>query len=200
MDTIDDNVAIRLKLLIQKLGVTNSIFAENCEISRATLSQLLTGRNQKISNVIINKIHEAYPQVSILWLLFNEGEMFSGGNNGNAAAGTGDSPNDEANFNSNNPDGIDYAHKYGIESSNESCENQNSFTVPQNDCKYLKENRLNSGYNDSQLSGNKNVNPSQNIPELLGEIENLKKNKRKVVQITIYYDDSTFETFIPGSK
>lgn len=32
------------------------------------------------------------------------------------------------------------------------------------------------------------------------EIENLQKNPRKVTQITVYYDDSTFETFFPAPK
>ena len=35
------------------------------------------------------------------------------------------------------------------------------------------------------------------INDLQRQIENLRSNPRKVVQITIYYDDSTFETFIP---
>lgn len=33
--------------------------------------------------------------------------------------------------------------------------------------------------------------------ELMQQIEKMKKNPRKVSQITIYYDDSTFETFYP---
>lgn len=78
MDMSEDNIAIRLKFLIQKLGITNSVFADNCGISRATLSQLLTGRNKKISDVIIGQIHTAYPALSIMWLLFNEGSMWLG--------------------------------------------------------------------------------------------------------------------------
>lgn len=35
------------------------------------------------------------------------------------------------------------------------------------------------------------------IMDLQRQIENMKQNPRKVIQITIYYDDSTFETFIP---
>ena len=34
--------------------------------------------------------------------------------------------------------------------------------------------------------------------ELMREIEKMRKNPRKVIQITVYYDDSTFETFYPG--
>ena len=35
------------------------------------------------------------------------------------------------------------------------------------------------------------------IKELQKEIESMKKNPRKVTQITVYYDDTTFETFSP---
>ena len=33
---------------------------------------------------------------------------------------------------------------------------------------------------------------------LMKQIEAMKQNARRVVQITIYYDDSTFETFSPA--
>lgn len=73
-----DNIAIRLKLLIRDLDITNSEFADKCGFSRATLSQLLTGRNKKISDVMISLIHDTYPDLSILWLLFDEGPMWLG--------------------------------------------------------------------------------------------------------------------------
>lgn len=66
---------------IKKFIVTNSIpvtqFADNCNISRSTLSQLLGGRNKKVSDEIISKIHTTYPNLSIYWLLFGEGNMMS---------------------------------------------------------------------------------------------------------------------------
>ena len=73
----DQNIAIRLKFLIEELGISNSQFADECNISRPTLSQLVTGRNKKVSDVIISQIHKAYPDLSILWLLFGEGDVWN---------------------------------------------------------------------------------------------------------------------------
>lgn len=75
MDNIPDNIAARLKFFIENRGLTNSQFADSCEIPRPTLSQILSGRNKKISDLLIGQIHRAYPELSVLWLLFGEGEM-----------------------------------------------------------------------------------------------------------------------------
>ena len=73
---MEDNVAIRLKGFMDEMDLTNSQFADKCGIPRPTLSQLLTGRNKKISDVLVGQIHNAFPRLSVLWLLFGEGDMF----------------------------------------------------------------------------------------------------------------------------
>lgn len=65
----------RLKYYMDSIGVSISQFADNCGIPRPSMSQLLNGRNKRISDDVINKIHAAYPNLSILWLMFGEGEM-----------------------------------------------------------------------------------------------------------------------------
>ena len=70
------DIVIRLKEFIARLGISVSTFADNCGIPRPTLSQLLNGRNRKISNEVLEKIHRAYPQVNMSWLMFGEGDMF----------------------------------------------------------------------------------------------------------------------------
>lgn len=57
-----------------------SQFADTCGIPRPTMSQILNGRNKKISDELISKIHSAYPQLSVLWLMFGEGEMLTSSN------------------------------------------------------------------------------------------------------------------------
>lgn len=74
----DSPIALRLKSLIEALGFTDSQFADKCGISRPTLSLLLAGKNKKISDVLLSQIHGAFPEVSILWILFGEGSMFKG--------------------------------------------------------------------------------------------------------------------------
>ncbi|MDE6315205.1 MAG: helix-turn-helix domain-containing protein [Muribaculaceae bacterium] len=56
-------------------SISSTQFADACRIPRPTLSQILSGRNKKISDEVIGKIHEAYPSLSIMWLLFGEGDM-----------------------------------------------------------------------------------------------------------------------------
>lgn len=60
--------------------ITISQFADTCGIPRPTMSQLMNGRNKRISDEVINKIHNGYPSLSIMWLMFGEGEMESNPN------------------------------------------------------------------------------------------------------------------------
>lgn len=65
----------RLKLFMETKGIAISQFADTCSIPRPTMSQILNGRNKKISDELISKIHFAYPELSVLWLMFGEGDM-----------------------------------------------------------------------------------------------------------------------------
>lgn len=69
------NIIDRLNAFLEISEITKSQFADNCEIPRPTASQILSGRNKKISDDIIGKIHSVYPDLSISWLMFGEGEM-----------------------------------------------------------------------------------------------------------------------------
>lgn len=69
------DIISRLKMFLQQSGIANSQFADNCEIPRPTLSQLLNGRNKKVSDEVIAKIHRAYPNLNIMWLMFGDGDM-----------------------------------------------------------------------------------------------------------------------------
>lgn len=70
----------RLKFFLETHQIAISQFADTCRIPRPTLSQILSGRNKKISDELITKIHNAYPELSVLWLMFGEGEMESAAN------------------------------------------------------------------------------------------------------------------------
>ena len=69
------DIISRLKQFIDTHEIPVTQFADNCRIPRPTLSQLLNGRNKKVSDEVISKIHQAYPNLSVLWLMFGEGNM-----------------------------------------------------------------------------------------------------------------------------
>lgn len=75
MDIVD-----RLKQFINYLEIPVTKFADNCEIPRPTLSQLTNGRNKSVRNELVEKIHRAYPDLSMVWLMFGEGDMLHNAN------------------------------------------------------------------------------------------------------------------------
>lgn len=75
MDIVD-----RLTKFRDHTGLTNSQFADRAGIPRPTLSQFLSGRNKRLSDDLTAKLHAAYPELNVLWLLFGEGDMVAGTN------------------------------------------------------------------------------------------------------------------------
>ena len=71
------DIVSRLKRFIEYLGLPNSSFADRAHITRPTLSQILNGRNKKISNELIGKLHDAFPMLNIMWLMFGDGDMLT---------------------------------------------------------------------------------------------------------------------------
>ena len=160
----EENVAVRLKLFMDQMGISNSQFADQCGIPRPSLSQLLNGRNKKISDVIVRQIHDRYPELSVLWLMFGEGSMLNPTPLSSALASEGekfmdDDTDDDENF------------------------EQNELTTP---------------LNMSQTSINKAVKDVFKTTEIIGKIDKNSSNPRKVRSITVFYDDNSYETFIPS--
>lgn len=171
---MEENLATRLKLFMDSIRVPSTQFADMCEIARPSFSQLLSGRNQKVSDVLIKKIHAAYPDLSVMWLMFGEGPMLTA-NNKNGI------------FNSVSDDKIE-------ENPNDNLEKLNNDTVKS---AHSNVNGLTKEKNTSEDTLYQQLENNKKILELQLQIEKMQKNPRRVEQITVYYDDSTFETFVP---
>lgn len=168
---MEGNLAGRLKLYIDSLGISVSQFADACGIPRPSLSQLLTGRNKKVSNMLVEQIHRAFPDLSVLWLMFGEGPVRN-----SLMANDGDAE---------------------LAKLSEDLENVSGTS---GESKYLKEIGLKMASDVHKGGDNKVFECDLKIAELQQQIAEMRRNPRKVTQITIYYEDSTFETFVPGNK
>ena len=73
------DIVNRLKRYMEHVELPISQFADYALIPRPTLSQILSGRNKKISNELMSKLHTAFPKLNISWLLFGDGAMEIGG-------------------------------------------------------------------------------------------------------------------------
>ena len=56
--------------------MTQKEFASELCIAEGTLSSVFTGRTKPTNN-IVSAIHERFPEVSIPWLMFGEGDMLA---------------------------------------------------------------------------------------------------------------------------
>lgn len=165
-----DNVAIRLKGFIESRNLTNSQFADRCGIPRPSLSQLLTGRNKKISDVIVGQIHQAFPELSVLWLMFGEGPMLV-------------------------PDPA--SSEGSVQEGGLFPESRNFADVDTEGGNFSNLNALNQPRKVASARSASEIDEGQKILELERQIDKMRRNPRKVSHITVYYDDSTFETFYP---
>lgn len=181
----ETNVADRLKYFIESKGLTFSQFADTCGIPRPSLSQLLTGRNKKISDIMVGQIHNMFPELSIMWLLFGEGQMESWNSQDNR------SPRKERVSEVN--DGLfSMENEVGADTKRIIFKSSHQVSKENSQGERLK------SYQDAAQSAEFKIEKLQSkIKELQAQIESLKKNPRKVSHITVYYEDSTFETFFP---
>lgn len=171
---MEENFATRLKLFIESINVPTTQFADICDIPRPSFSQLLSGRNQKVSDILITKIHRAYPNLSVMWLMFGEGPMLR---------------TEERKENERMTDAIDtMPNDRKIKES--STEGQPASVYP-------NLNSLNQPQNSPNTNIYQQLEENKKIVELQLQIEKLQKNPRRVAQITVFYDDTTFETFVP---
>lgn len=74
------NIIQRLNIFMESTGLTVSQFADKLAVPRPSMSQLLNGRNKKVSNEIIEKLHVVFPTLNVSWLLFGEGDMENNAN------------------------------------------------------------------------------------------------------------------------
>lgn len=227
----DQNVAIRLKGFIDSQGLSHSQFSDKCGIPRPSLSQIISGRNKKVSDVIVSHIHKAFPQLSILWLLFGEGPMLNSLENSRPSAQS----DENIQFSENPDDSIEFAPvgdddpifddtifgdssmfdnttnstdspafknastKSGVSDANFSGKNPVNTGKRSENSKFSNVNALNATNEALQVAKKQLVDAENKVAELQLQIDGLRKNPRKVSHITVYYDDSTFETFVPNN-
>ncbi len=175
------DIVSRLKKYMSSLTITSTQFADACNIPRPSLSQLLNGRNKKVSDEILTKIHDSFPDLSIPWLLFGEGPMVI-----NENRQISEPQNDlfQAKKDSNT------INNQRLDASLSSTEN---FTI-------ISSNNLTdtSGKTSPEILSNTATKLTDSASTSSAAIKlNTSPNKR-ITNIVVFYDDNSFESFIPA--
>lgn len=66
------DIITRLNEFVNRQKLSSSQFADLLGIPRPSMSQILSGRNKKISNEFLGKLHHAFPNLDLMWLMFGE--------------------------------------------------------------------------------------------------------------------------------
>lgn len=181
----------RLKRYLDSKQISVTQFADECAIPRPTGSQLLAGRNKKVSDEIISKIHLAYPDLNIVWLMFGEGNMV---NNANIEISEPQNTAKTESYSNDSPDTqtIDFTLDFNENLQDEVSEKKseptstNTFTFASPTDRPAEPLEFTQAISDETEA----AKPTPPLPKSSG------KGKR-VTGIVVYYDDCTYESFIP---
>lgn len=187
MDIVERLIAYR-----NYTGLSNSQFADKAGIPRPTLSQFLNGRNKRLSDDLTGKLHQTYPDLNILWLLFGEGDML---NTPNIKISEGKI---EENCNFSNSQFSDNEPNLHSESGSENCQKSEAIRLNQaENCATGINQPADSTSATENMSLNDELN-SQN--EKFTKSPTLPSNPAKKIQsIMVFYSDNSFEIFTPGN-
>lgn len=185
------DISSRLKEFLDYTGMQSTQFADSCGIPRPSFSQLLRGRNKKVSDEVITKIHESFPQLSILWLMFGEGNMV---NNANIEISEPQNTAKTESYSNDSPDTqtIDFTLDFNENLQDEVSEKKseptstNTFTFASPADSPAEPLEFTQAISDETEA----AKPTPPLPKSSG------KGKR-VTGIVVYYDDCTYESFIP---
>jgi transcriptional regulator with XRE-family HTH domain len=66
---------VRLRKIMEEKGLNSSSFADTIKVSRATITHVLSGRNETTLKVVL-KVLKAFPDINSEWLLLGRNPMY----------------------------------------------------------------------------------------------------------------------------
>ena len=147
----------RVRLIMESLKMTQQTFSKFLGISSAALSSIYNGRTRP-TLAIVEAIHEKIPTISMNWLLYGEGEMYSTPSGGQGAK---------------NESVAAHAQQPMLEFEEEPVEPVKV-----------------AGMRTKKSAIERNSTPM--------DMKIVDSTNRHIIEIKVYYDDLTYESFVPA--
>ena len=183
----------KIELIIQDKHMNSTQFCNEVCIAQGTLSHIRSGRTEPTLN-ILRSIAQAFPDINPAWLFYGEGAMYK-----NAASPTPeDDPLDDTYL--NNMEDEEAASEEGqlsfaFPTSTPSPSRGNAVPASSAAIAPSAQNTGNARRMTSMTSPVSAASPL-NVQEIVAEtLKQQQKPQRKVVEVRIFFDDGTFETF-----
>ena len=163
----------RIRSVMDYAKMSQQDFASALGISPASLSSIFTGRTNPTGNHV-TAIHRAFPEINVNWLMFGEGEMMT-------------KSSDAENSETKNP---------AVAESISSPESLSLFPeerVPGHELRAQQPQKPMEMPRDTSYDSRARAFSYQNM-------KTIDKPMRKIREIRVFFDDGTYESFVPSSK
>ena len=176
----------KIELIMQDKHLNNTQFCNEVCIAQGTLSHIRSGRTEPSLN-ILRSIAEAFPDINPAWLFYNEEPMYK---NAPSPTKENDTTDDTYINPTSTPDATSDAQLP-------------LFAFSENMTTPSKSNVARGDVSNAAVTPSSN-RPSNTYPpvypldvqEIVAEaIKQQQKPQRKIVEVRIFFDDGTFETF-----
>lgn len=176
----------RIKLLMEDQHLTQQSFAQALGVAPATLCNIFNGKTKPTMNTV-EAIHNKFPQVNPVWILFGTPPMYI--NNEEASLGREDDVSEASA--SHRPS----VSQPAMESLSLKFDDDDELSSSPADKRSKPTQPVQQGslFNQQQVHGVGGTpkNATQDGAKYLD------KRQRKITEIRIFYDDQTWETFVP---
>lgn len=158
----------RIRKIMEDVRMSQQDFAAKLGISPASLSSIFTGRTNPTNNTV-QAVHRAFPEISVAWLLFGEGEMIVPSAAPTAVTAE-DTTTDEPLHDDSEPTLFSSSSGLGSPA-----------TTPVSAATRRGE---------SSISSDRSIKSVKIVDKVI----------RRIREIRVFYDDGTYETFVPSAK
>ena len=168
----------RIKKLMESQNMNQQSFASYIGISTASLSSILQERTRPTLKTV-EAICGKFPNVNLAWLISGEGEMYSTENNPSPVSCDPQQPDLFHQM-------PDFDTPSSVLSERPSSSYDSSSISPASSSTLSSHDRKRDSY-DSRSAYQKNV----------VNMKNIDKDSRRITEIRVFYDDQTWESFVP---
>ena len=186
----------RIKQIIEREGMSQSQFADYIGVNRPTLSHVIAGRNNP-SIEIMMKIHQRFPKINILWLLDGIGDYETKTSADCSPNSLVEEQHTDENLLSSSQSPLDAEEDSGPSIPFSSPGNDTPSRFYQGDL--FAENSIFTTENTGAAKKRKEMplQPPPKAPYMSDTQTDYARKflQRKIVEIKIFYDDGTYETF-----
>lgn len=190
----------RIKQVMSWANMTQNEFAVKLKISPASLSSIFSGRTRP-TNLHIASIHAAFPQISVNWLMFGEGEMIT-------ASGIGFSSAENVEVAIEDLSAVSDAQDFELFSDEFRNPNEVAVGVSRRNETSISPSPQRSPRGTQIASGRQPVVSETALYErlkndssrIMNNTNYFDSQQRRITEIRVFYDNGTFESFFLSKK